>query len=60
MVLVITVEDFIMHKCKTKDCTTQIEDFYIYCSIECACYDGACSVRNIKTKKEKNGKQEME
>ena len=37
-------------KCRTKDCnaTWEIkseEDHAIYCSIECACYDGAFSVK---------------
>ena len=32
-------------KCKAKDCDSQVEEPYKYCSIECACYDGAMSVR---------------
>ena len=38
-------------KCKTKDCKNRIESKYTYCSIECACYDGVCSVRNGWIKK---------
>ena len=34
------------HKCNAKDCNAEIEEKYKYCSIECACYDGAFSVRN--------------
>ena len=30
-------------KCKAKDCNREVED-YVYCSIECACYDGKFSV----------------
>lgn len=33
-----------MHKCKEKDCNRQIDDDLIYCSFECACYDGTFSV----------------
>lgn len=34
-----------MKKCFTTDCNRQVEDQYLYCSIECACYDGAYSVK---------------
>lgn len=32
-------------KCKTKDCKRKVEYPYLYCSYECACYDGAFNVR---------------
>ncbi len=32
-------------KCKAKDCQRELPEPYIYCSIECGCYDGAISVR---------------
>lgn len=32
-------------KCKTEGCTRLVEPPYLYCSIECACYDGAYSVK---------------
>ncbi len=41
-------------KCKTKDCERMVDEPYIYCSIECACYDGAFST----TKGENNGRKE--
>ena len=41
------------HKCKTKDCKKMIEEPYIYCSIECACYDGKYSVTKGHLTKEK-------
>jgi len=31
-------------KCKTKDCKRNT-DGALYCSIECACYDGAFNIR---------------
>lgn len=39
-----------MQKCKTKDCNRHVEDGYIYCSIECACYDKAFDVKTGWTK----------
>jgi len=39
-----------LHKCATKDCDIQIEVKYKFCSIECACYAGKCSVKLIKEK----------
>ena len=38
-----------MRKCATKGCNRQIEDKFLYCSIECAIYDGAFSVNKEKT-----------
>ena len=43
-----------MRKCKTKDCKRKIESPYVYCSIECACYDGAMSVKMEKKNLQKD------
>ena len=32
------------NKCLEKDCKNKVEKPYLYCSIECACYDGCYSV----------------
>lgn len=32
------------YKCKCDDCSVIIEEPFIYCSVECACYDGAYSI----------------
>lgn len=32
------------HKCCCEDCQKIVESSYLYCSIECACYDGTYSV----------------
>jgi hypothetical protein len=43
-----------MRICKAKDCNRKIDDEYIYCSYECACYDGSFSVTKgwLKTEEE--------
>ena len=35
------------HKCKTDGCKRKIDVPFVYCSIECACYDGAFSCRGV-------------
>jgi hypothetical protein len=48
-------------KCSTKDCNRIIEAPInakkFYCSIECACYDGAMSVNRKDDKNEKSNRQ---
>jgi hypothetical protein len=34
------------HKCRTKDCKNKVDDDYIYCSFECAIYDGVFSIKD--------------
>ena len=41
-------------KCKAKDCNREVGEKELYCSIECACYDGSLSVTKgwIRSKEE--------
>lgn len=34
------------HKCRAKDCKNIVRNEEVYCSYECACYDGAFNVRD--------------
>lgn len=38
-------KELIYRKCKAKDCKRKVEEPYLWCSIECACYSGVYSVR---------------